>query len=121
MIAIVWMFGGSPPPANPYGKWHADADSSVNALMIDMPDRRIKCRDFIHTNDMQLEGPPRGLLAVDEVVAGAAVDPFDHTTALDMLEANEGIATERDPPCHGTPEVCSKQGAVAPYGGIARH
>src|SRR3954463_7463921 len=107
------MLAGSPPPVKPYGKRHPVATTSASTLMIDMPDRRIEFLDSKDSREVQLERSPDHLLVVLDTIRVGAIHPLDDPPPFDMLESNEGVTAEGDPPRDRMTEVGPEQVPVS--------
>src|SRR5215212_11772690 len=103
-MAIVLTCEGRPPPARPYFVMQPVA-ASTNRRTLEAPDRRIECSDGIGTLDDEGKRSARALVAIQDALAGATLDPLLESSPDDALDPGEGVAAKADTPVDGGANV----------------
>src|SRR5215210_7232250 len=110
-MAIVFTCDGRPPPAKPYLVMQPEATSSSRRTL-EAPDRRIECSDGIGTLDDEGQRSARALVAIQDALVAAALDPLLEASAFHALYPHEGVAAEADTPANGGSNVGSDDPSV---------
>src|SRR5215207_4785836 len=119
-MAIVRTCDGSPPPANPYFVMQPEAASSSRRTL-EAPDRRIECSDGIGTLDDEGERSTGALVAIQDALAGATLDPLLQSSTVHALDPGEGVAAEADTPVDGSADFGPYDVSVNANDGVALH
>src|SRR5215207_1064468 len=116
-MAMVLTCDGSPPPASPYLVMQPVATSTSNRRL-EAPDRRIECSDGIGTLDDEGERSAGALVAIQDALVAATLDPLLESSAVHALEPSEGVATKAHTPMDRGPNVGTHDPSVNANQGI---